>query len=226
MGLDAHEADRLVEATRRIFAVDAETQSRVTLSNAGLDEVDEKPTTNPLVPTRHDYRDRQFRDILGDEAVAVDRLGIGPIPGCTHRPVLFGNESVVAFPRPSSEVHRVARIGEHLVGGRCRLVGTPDRGLAKHRRQKREVLRGGRATPNVCHLAQSSSNLQAGWSRDHGSSPDQIQTEPLPGVDVRHVRRLVHEKRVLYIKCGHLLRFDPDDIATWIDTFRRHPGTW
>ena len=29
------------------------------------------------------------------------------------------------------------------------------------------------------------------------------------GVDVRHVRRLVHEKRIPYIKWGHLLRFDP-----------------
>lgn len=48
----------------------------------------------------------------------------------------------------------------------------------------------------------------------------------LLGVDVRHVRRLVHEKRIPYIKWGHLLRFDPGEIATWIDTFRRHPGTW
>lgn len=38
------------------------------------------------------------------------------------------------------------------------------------------------------------------------------------GVDVRHVRRLVHEKRIPYIKWGHLLRFDPADIAAWVDT--------
>jgi excisionase family DNA binding protein len=44
------------------------------------------------------------------------------------------------------------------------------------------------------------------------------------GVDVRHVRRLVHERRIPYIKWGHLLRFDPVDIAAWIDTYRRHPG--
>jgi excisionase family DNA binding protein len=36
----------------------------------------------------------------------------------------------------------------------------------------------------------------------------------VPGVDVRHVRRLVHEKRIPVIKWGHLLRFDPKDIAT------------
>ena len=32
------------------------------------------------------------------------------------------------------------------------------------------------------------------------------------GVDIRHVRRLVHERRIPYIKWGHLLRFDPGAI--------------
>ena len=44
------------------------------------------------------------------------------------------------------------------------------------------------------------------------------------GVDVRHVRRLVYEKRIPYIKWGHLLRFDPAEIATWIDSHRNHPS--
>ena len=44
------------------------------------------------------------------------------------------------------------------------------------------------------------------------------------GVDVRHVRRLVHENRIPYIKWGHLLRFDPTDLTTWIDAYRRYPG--
>jgi excisionase family DNA binding protein len=44
------------------------------------------------------------------------------------------------------------------------------------------------------------------------------------GVDVRHVRRLVAERRIPYIKWGHLLRFDPTEIAEWIDQNRRHPG--
>jgi len=43
------------------------------------------------------------------------------------------------------------------------------------------------------------------------------------GVEVRHVRRLVHERRIPYIKWGHLLRFDPNDITAWIDTYRRYP---
>lgn len=44
------------------------------------------------------------------------------------------------------------------------------------------------------------------------------------GVDVRHVRRLVHERRIPYIKWGHLLRFDPADIAAWVDAYRRYPN--
>ena len=43
------------------------------------------------------------------------------------------------------------------------------------------------------------------------------------GVDVRHVRRLVHERRIPYIKWGHLLRFDPVEVAAWIDSYRRMP---
>ncbi len=41
------------------------------------------------------------------------------------------------------------------------------------------------------------------------------------GVTERHIRRLVHERRVPYVKWGHLVRFDPDEIAAWIDRARR-----
>lgn len=44
------------------------------------------------------------------------------------------------------------------------------------------------------------------------------------GVEVRHVRRLVHERRIPFIKWGHLLRFDPEEIRAWIDHHRQHPG--
>jgi excisionase family DNA binding protein len=40
------------------------------------------------------------------------------------------------------------------------------------------------------------------------------------GVPVRHVRRLVHERRIPYIKWGHLLRFHPAEIDTCIDAAR------
>jgi excisionase family DNA binding protein len=43
-------------------------------------------------------------------------------------------------------------------------------------------------------------------------------------VSERHVRRLVAERRIPYVKWGHLLRFDPDEIAEWLDGGRRRPA--
>lgn len=36
------------------------------------------------------------------------------------------------------------------------------------------------------------------------------------GVSERHVRRLVFERRIPFIKWGHLLRFDPDEVEEWL----------
>ena len=36
----------------------------------------------------------------------------------------------------------------------------------------------------------------------------------------RHVRRLVEERRIPYLKVGRLLRFDPGEIAEWLDATR------
>jgi excisionase family DNA binding protein len=35
-------------------------------------------------------------------------------------------------------------------------------------------------------------------------------------VSVRHVRRLVAERRIPYVKWGNLLRFDPVAVADWL----------
>jgi excisionase family DNA binding protein len=40
------------------------------------------------------------------------------------------------------------------------------------------------------------------------------------GVTERHIRRLVAERRVPFIKWGHLLRFDPTEIDAWLDAQR------
>jgi excisionase family DNA binding protein len=42
------------------------------------------------------------------------------------------------------------------------------------------------------------------------------------GVNQRHIRRLVAERRIPFVKWGHLLRFDPDEIEAWVDRARRH----
>lgn len=44
------------------------------------------------------------------------------------------------------------------------------------------------------------------------------------GVEVRHIRRLVAERRIPFVKWGHPVRFDPVEIRAWIDGFRQHPG--
>ena len=43
------------------------------------------------------------------------------------------------------------------------------------------------------------------------------------GVSPRHVRRLVAERRIPFLKWGHLLRFDPAEIAAWLDGCRVRP---
>jgi excisionase family DNA binding protein len=40
------------------------------------------------------------------------------------------------------------------------------------------------------------------------------------GITVRHVRRLVADKRVPYYKVGRLVRFDPAEITDWLATRR------
>lgn len=42
------------------------------------------------------------------------------------------------------------------------------------------------------------------------------------GTSVRHVRRLVTERHVPYLKVGHFIRFDAAEIAQWLDQ-TRHP---
>ncbi|HEX5266295.1 MAG TPA: excisionase family DNA-binding protein [Acidimicrobiales bacterium] len=36
------------------------------------------------------------------------------------------------------------------------------------------------------------------------------------GVNVCHVRRVVFERRIPYVKWGRLVRFDPRDIDRWL----------
>lgn len=37
----------------------------------------------------------------------------------------------------------------------------------------------------------------------------------------RHIRRLVHERRIPHLTVGKLIRFDLDDIDRWLDDHRR-----
>ena len=40
------------------------------------------------------------------------------------------------------------------------------------------------------------------------------------GTSVRHIRRLVQERRIPVVRVGRLIRFDPVDIDAWLDKHR------
>lgn len=40
------------------------------------------------------------------------------------------------------------------------------------------------------------------------------------GISVRHVRRLVTDRRIPFVKVGYFVRFDPDEVSRWIDARR------
>ena len=42
-------------------------------------------------------------------------------------------------------------------------------------------------------------------------------------VNMRHIRRLVQERRIPYIKVGRLIRFDLAEIDEWLNEARRPP---
>lgn len=53
---------------------------------------------------------------------------------------------------------------------------------------------------------------------------DLAQVAERLGVSQRHVRRLVAERRIPFVKFSYLLRFDPDEIEVWLNAARIRPG--
>jgi excisionase family DNA binding protein len=53
--------------------------------------------------------------------------------------------------------------------------------------------------------------------------PELLDIEALAAMlhdSVRHVRRLVAERRIPYLKVGHFVRFDPRDVNEWLAAHR------
>jgi excisionase family DNA binding protein len=44
-------------------------------------------------------------------------------------------------------------------------------------------------------------------------------------VSERYVRRLVAERRIPYVKWGHYIRFDPAQVAVWLESATIEPRT-
>lgn len=69
-----------------------------------------------------------------------------------------------------------------------------------------------------------------GHEMSNSTRSDRLPLMDLPavaerlGVNQRHVRRLVAERRIPFLKWGHLLRFDPAEVETWLDGIRRPPA--
>ena len=40
------------------------------------------------------------------------------------------------------------------------------------------------------------------------------------GVAVRYVRRIIAERRIPYVKVGHLIRFERDEVDRWVEANR------
>jgi excisionase family DNA binding protein len=54
---------------------------------------------------------------------------------------------------------------------------------------------------------------------------DCTQLAELLGVTLRHVRRLVAERRIQYVKVGKFVRFDPADVRTYVVSSKVAPVT-
>ncbi len=58
--------------------------------------------------------------------------------------------------------------------------------------------------------------------------PDLLDIDQLAkhlGTSHRHIRRLVAEHRIPYVKVGRLIRFDPAEITRWLDQARQPVGS-
>lgn len=53
---------------------------------------------------------------------------------------------------------------------------------------------------------------------------DMIGVATWLGTSHRHVRRMVAERRIPYVKVGHYIRFDQVEVARWIDEKRVSPA--
>lgn len=80
-----------------------------------------------------------------------------------------------------------------------------------------------RTQPHRCH-GTPSPGRSASSTGCPGRRPtalvDMAAAAEIIGTSTRHVRRLVFERRIPYVKVGHYVRFDIDELDQWIDDHR------
>ena len=114
--------------------------------------------------------------------------------------------------------------------------GSPTAALRQTSRTGRAMNGPLRRTASISAQRERDTTLRARGGQS-GPGPRQLHTRTdarslldLPGVaerlcvGQRHVRRLVAERRIPFIKWGHLLRSDPDEVDAWLDAARVPPN--
>lgn len=66
-------------------------------------------------------------------------------------------------------------------------------------------------------------------ARPTGTAPTQLldyqELSSWLNDSVRHLRRLVNERRIPYVKVGRFVRFDPEQVRVWLETNGHAPVT-
>jgi excisionase family DNA binding protein len=109
----------------------------------------------------------------------------------------------------------------HTSSGGDGLCGTA--GQRNHRWWSPEVVEG---TDHHLQGGTMSKKNDRDRTDGEGRLPHLLRIEELAqrlGVSVRHLRRLVQERRIPSLKFGHFVMFDENEIATWLNDFRRPP---
>ena len=55
---------------------------------------------------------------------------------------------------------------------------------------------------------------------------DMAEVAAIMATSTRHIRRLVSERRIRYLKVGHFVRFDEAEIIAWLDERRVHVSSY
>lgn len=76
---------------------------------------------------------------------------------------------------------------------------------------------------NLLHSAGHHRHVTDGLPADLSELLDVHDLAKVLGVGERYVYRLVSERRIPFVKLGHYVRFDPDDVRAWLSDSRVPP---
>jgi excisionase family DNA binding protein len=88
---------------------------------------------------------------------------------------------------------------------------------------KRVTVRDGRAPRSSGRGDREQRVAPDGLESQQGALPELIDVNELARrlcVSVHHVRRLVQERRIPYLKVGVFVRFDPSEVRKWLESRR------